>query len=60
MPAVGIGTDTLILGCTHFSHLEGTIGNILGSGIRLVSPAREGARAVPKPNEGGTGVIIYL
>ena len=33
--------DTLILGCTHFSHLEKELAS--GCGVRTVSPAREGA-----------------
>ncbi len=36
------GADTLILGCTHFSHLEGEIGRLL-PGVRIISPARVGA-----------------
>jgi glutamate racemase len=35
--------DVLILGCTHFSHVEATLGELL-PGVRIVSPAREGAR----------------
>ena len=38
--------DTLILGCTHFSHLEGELQKRCR--IRTVSPAREGARALVK------------
>lgn len=34
--------DTLILGCTHFSHLQATIEALL-PGVRTVSAAREGA-----------------
>ena len=34
--------DVLILGCTHFSHLEGELCARL-RGVRIVSPAREGA-----------------
>lgn len=34
--------DTLILGCTHFSHLERELQKRL-PGVRIVSPAREGA-----------------
>ena len=52
-------TDTLILGCTHFSHLEMTVGDVLGEGVRIVNAAREGARAIPKPRS-GSGVIRYL
>ncbi len=33
--------DTLILGCTHFSYLEGTLGELFG--MRTVSAARSGA-----------------
>ena len=40
------GADRLILGCTHFSHLEGELRKRCG--IRTVSPAREGARALVK------------
>lgn len=38
--------DTLVLGCTHFSHLEGEFGRRCG--IKTVSPAREGALALVK------------
>ena len=41
-----MGADTLILGCTHFSHLEGELQQRCK--IRTVSPAREGARALVK------------
>lgn len=37
-----IRADTLVLGCTHFSHLEMTLRQML-PGVRIVSPAREGA-----------------
>ena len=42
----GFGADILILGCTHFSHLEGELQKRCG--IKTVSPAREGARALVK------------
>ena len=35
--------DTLILGCTHFSHLERELARRLPD-VRIISPAREGAR----------------
>lgn len=41
-----IGADTLILGCTHFSHLERELA--ARCGVRTVSPAREGALALVK------------
>lgn len=37
--------DTLVLGCTHFSHLKGEFERELPS-VRIVSPAAEGARAL--------------
>jgi glutamate racemase len=39
--------DALILGCTHFSHLERELGRRLPS-VKTVSPAREGARLLTK------------
>ncbi len=39
--------DTLLLGCTHFSHLERTLGELL-PGVKTVSAAREGALALLK------------
>ena len=41
------GCDTLVLGCTHFSHLEGELSVRLPS-VRMISPAREGARAMAR------------
>ncbi len=39
------GASALILGCTHFSHLEGELRELLPN-IRIISPAREGANAL--------------
>ena len=54
--------DTLVLGCTHFSHLEGEIGRLLPK-IRIISPAREGAKELvkkinPRRREGGR--VTYM
>jgi glutamate racemase len=38
--------DTLVLACTHYPLLKGTIGSALGPSIRLVDPARETALEV--------------
>lgn len=35
--------DTLILGCTHYPLLRGTIRQVMGEGVRLVNPAYETA-----------------
>ncbi len=37
--------DTLILGCTHFSHLEKTFAELLPD-LKIISSAREGAMAL--------------
>lgn len=39
--------DALVLGCTHFSHLEGEFQKRLPS-VSVISPAREGAAALCK------------
>lgn len=38
--------DTLVLGCTHYPLLAGTIGAVLGPGVALVDSAGETARTV--------------
>ncbi len=54
------GIDTLILGCTHFPHLEKEINKILPK-VRTVSPSREGARELLSVYKGrGNGKITYL
>ena len=52
--------DALVLGCTHFSHLEKTLGDMLPR-VKIISPAREGARALASlPSfSDGSGRIIY-
>ena len=58
--------DTLVLGCTHFSHLHGEFCTALPS-VKIVSPAIEGADELIKhcKNENlltphGRGVTVYL
>ena len=52
--------DTLILGCTHFPHLEGTIGALL-PGLKLISSSREGAKEILKTTSPrGTGKTFYI
>ena len=54
------GIDTLILGCTHFPHLEREISGCL-PGVRLVSASREGAREIIKSSKNtGKGKTIFL
>lgn len=42
-----LGADTLILGCTHFSHLMRQIGRRLPS-VRIISPAHVGAEEIAR------------
>lgn len=54
-----IQADVLVLGCTHFSHLEGTLMKMMPE-VKIVSPAREGAREIAKTAGGGCrGKITY-
>ena len=54
------GIDTLILGCTHFPHLEKEISGCL-PGVRLVNSSREGAREIVRSSKNtGTGKTIFL
>jgi len=54
------GADTLILGCTHFPHLEGEIKKLLPR-VKIISSSREGAIEAVKglrANERGRTVYI--
>jgi glutamate racemase len=53
------GVDTLILGCTHFSHVKGTIEQI--TGINVISPAHIGAEMIAREvGDDGTGRTVYV
>ena len=45
-PLVSADIDALLLGCTHYPFLARTIGDVMGSGVTLVSSADETAFAV--------------
>lgn len=45
-PLKRTGIDTLVLGCTHFPLLSSAIGQVMGSGVRLISSAEEVAKQV--------------
>lgn len=38
------GVDTLILGCTHYPHLEGVISSVMGDNVTLISSGAEIAK----------------
>ena len=56
--------DTLILGCTHFSHLDKEIRSILGNTVTTVLPSREGvAELIRKSGSralSGSGATVYI
>ncbi len=43
-PLIAKKIDTLVLGCTHYPHLIGTIKEIMGGGVALINPAEEVAK----------------
>ena len=58
-PLFGSGIDTLVLGCTHFTHVKGESENILG--VATVSPSIEGARVMAERiSRTGEGKTIFI
>jgi glutamate racemase len=52
--------DTLILGCTHFGHLEREISFVL-PGVKIINSAKEGALEIIKHTSlNGRGTTLYL
>ena len=51
-------TDTLILGCTHFPHLEKTFSELL-PGVRIISSSKEGAALAARYARIGQGKTVY-
>ena len=52
--------DTLILGCTHFAHLEREIGNCLPN-VKIINTSREGAKGIIQGlDPRGKGRTVYL
>jgi glutamate racemase len=45
-PLLHQGIDTLVLGCTHYPLLKGTLRAVLGAGVQLVDSAQETAALV--------------
>jgi glutamate racemase len=46
LPLLATDIDTLILGCTHYPHLQETIQQVMGENVRLISSAYETAADV--------------
>ncbi len=59
--ALGCGADTLVLGCTHFSHLTDEICRTCkGRGVRLIDAARIGAEVIADRARRGGGATVFL
>lgn len=43
LPLMEDGVDTIILGCTHYPHLENTIKKVVGDNVKLINPSQETA-----------------
>lgn len=43
-PVIAENVDALILGCTHYPLLQDIIGDIMGDGVKLISPGEEAAK----------------
>lgn len=57
-PFTNQGIDTLVLGCTHFPHLEKTISGLM-PGVKIVSSSREGARLAAYYTRREHGRTVY-
>lgn len=47
-PLKQAGVDTLIMGCTHYPHLESVIKKVMGDDVTLINPSRETAFFIKK------------
>ncbi len=47
-PLIDAGIDTLVLGCTHYPILRGTIETVVGDAVQIVDSAETTAEAVKR------------
>ena len=62
-PLIDAGIDTLVLGCTHYPILRGTIEQVVGGAVQIVDSAETTAQAVQKlvaPRSNGTAPHTFL
>ncbi|MCI0543718.1 MAG: glutamate racemase [Actinobacteria bacterium] len=61
VPAIEVGADTLVLGCTHFSFLADVIGRVGGPGTRVIDPAQAVAAQTARvaPITEGQGHLVF-
>jgi len=60
-PLLDAGVDTIVLGCTHYSFLAGTIAMVAGDGVEVVDPADAVARQTERVAQAaGSGSTRYF
>ena len=60
-PLLDAGADTMVLACTHYSFLAGTIASVAGEGVEVVDPADAVARQTSRVAETtGSGSTRYF
>jgi len=55
-PLIDAGIDTLVLGCTHYPILRGTIEQVVGNGVQIVDSAETTAQCVREALGKSSGV----
>ena len=61
-PLIDAGIDTLVLGCTHYPILRGTIEQVVGGAVQIVDSAETTAQVVRQalgPANGGSGEPLH-
>jgi glutamate racemase len=58
-PLVEAGIDTLVLGCTHYPILRGTIEQVVGNSVRIVDSAETTAQCVRDAVKPTNGKAVY-
>ncbi len=61
-PLIDAGIDTLVLGCTHYPILRGTIEKVVGDAVHIVDSAETTARVVKEslPQSQGEAAYTFL
>src|SRR5205823_8217102 len=62
-PLLDAGIDTLVLGCTHYPILRGTIEHVVGDQVAIVDSAEttaEAVRAVAPPSNGDASHLFLV
>jgi glutamate racemase len=62
-PLLGRGADTIVLGCTHYPFLRGTLEQIVGPSVTIIDSgaavARQTLKVLGRPRQGGGGSVSF-